>query len=436
MRALPLLLFVLSTCFLMAASSSAQLLEFEQAPIRYHETAARDPVAQLQQRLDAGEVELAFDERFGYLPAVLQALEVSPSSQLLVFSKTSFQQRRITPRRPRAIYFDDDSYVGYVQFGEAVEISTTDPQLGGVFYTLRQVKTEQPRFVRDRGQCLTCHASSRTKGVPGHLVRSLSVDRSGYPLLGSGTQLADHALPFAERFGGWYVTGTHGVMRHMGNVQAPGGASGEQLDREQGANVTDLEGFLDTSRYLRPTSDLVALMVLEHQTQMHNYITLANMETRAALHYNTVMAEALDRPPDELSESTRRRIESVADKLVRYMLFSGEFALQSPVQGVSEFAAEFSRRGPRDSRGRSLYELDLQRRLLKYPCSWLIYSESFDQLPAPVYEVVARRLGEVLSGADQSEPFAHLTRDDRRSLREILRDTRPQLAKVWSRTGA
>ena len=163
------LLLGCAVCFLIVRTSNAQLLEFERAPIAYHETEPNDPVSQLQKKIDTGDVDLAFDERFGYLPAVLSALEIPQSSQLLVFSKTSFQQRKITPRRPRAIYFDDDTYIGYVQFGDVVEISTTDPQLGGVFFTLLQEKAEKPHFVRDRGQCLTCHASSRTKGVPGHL---------------------------------------------------------------------------------------------------------------------------------------------------------------------------------------------------------------------------------------------------------------------------
>ena len=286
-------------CIPCVTVSSGQLLEFEKVPIRYHEVEPSDSVSKLQTRLDAGEVVLAFDDRFGYLPAVLNALEIPQSSQLLVFSKTSFQLNKITPHRPRAIYFDDDSYIGYVQFGDVIEISTTDAQLGGIYYTLRQKKVEKPRFVRDKGQCLTCHASSRTKGVPGHLVRSVFVDRSGQPLFGSGTRLSDHTLEFDKRFGGWYVTGTHGLMRHMGNVQVASGISGEQLEARRGANVTELDEMLDTSRYLRPTSDLVALMVLEHQTQMHNYITLANMETRTALHYNAVMAKALDLSPHE-----------------------------------------------------------------------------------------------------------------------------------------
>ncbi len=427
-----LVILAVATCVGIASPASAQLLEFERAPISYHDTVAADPISRIQQAINTGKLKLGYDQQWGYLPAMLKALEVPRSSQLLVFSRTSFQIRKISPSRPRAIYFNDESYVGYVQFGDVLEFSTTDLNLGGVFYTLSQEKADRPRFIRDKGQCLACHASSRTKGVPGHLVRSVFPGPSGQPQLGSGVYLSDHTSKFSKRFGGWYITGTHGTMRHMGNAYSTSRNSGEELDREPGANLTDLSKRIDTSRYLQPTSDLVAMMVLEHQTQMHNLITLASMETRAALHYNAVMAKALDRPVEELSESTKRRIASVGDKLVRYLLFDGEFPLEAPVQGVSKFTEEFSKRGPRDRQGRSLYQLDLKHRLLRYPCSWLIYSESFDRMPKAVYSHVANRMWEVLSHKGSGEPFVLLEAKDRQAIFEILRQTKPKLAQLPS----
>ncbi|MGE3779498.1 MAG: hypothetical protein AB7F89_20080, partial [Pirellulaceae bacterium] len=237
-------------------------LMFEAAPIDYHEVGANDPVARLQKRLDAGEVTLAFDKWHGYLPAVLEQLQVPVSSQGLVFSQTSFQLRKISPSRPRAVYFCDDVYIGWCQYGDVVEVSAVDSQLGAVFYTLEQEESSRPRFVRDKGQCLTCHASSRTQGVPGHLVRSVFADRGGVPLLGSGTFTTDHTSAMAERWGGWYVSGTHGDQRHMGNVMVQNKRDPESLDREAGANVVDLSKLVDTTPYLSPHSDLVALMVL------------------------------------------------------------------------------------------------------------------------------------------------------------------------------
>ena len=204
--------------WLIGISVCSAQIEFEREPIRYLEQPLDDEITHLQQRLDAGELKLPFDDQRGYLPALLELLDIPTSSQMLVFSKTSFQLRRINPHRPRALYFNDHAYIGWVQGGDVVEITSVDPQQGAIFYTLAQEETDQPRFIRDKGQCLTCHASSRTKGVPGHLVRSVYTSQSGQPQFGSGTFTTDHRSPFTERWGGWYVSGTHGEMRHMGNV--------------------------------------------------------------------------------------------------------------------------------------------------------------------------------------------------------------------------
>lgn len=419
-------------CVLLLSLSSADAqLEFESAPINYNTTPTHDPFQVLRSRIERGDVTLTYDDEHGYLRAVLEHLDVPISSQMLVFSKTSFQLRRITSQRPRAVYFNDDVYVGWVQDGDVVEISAVDPQQGAIFYTLSQEKSERPQIKRDRGQCIVCHASSRTSGVPGHLVRSVYPSRSGQPFFGSGTFTTDHRSPFKERWGGWYVTGKHGEQRHMGNVVVTDRDHPEVLDIDYGANVTDLSDRLNTGPYLSPHSDIVALMVLEHQSRMHNLITRANFTTRTAQHYDDVMNKTMDRPADYRSESARRRIESAADKLVEYMLFADEVPLTDAVSGTSDFAAEFSARGPRDSQGRSLRDFDLANRMMKYPCSYLIYSEPFDGLPEEVLKHVYQRLFAVLSGQDDSDRFDHLTMDDRRAILEVVRETKPNLPSYW-----
>jgi hypothetical protein len=382
--------------------------------------------------LDAEQAKLTYEGDQGYLASLLRQLDVPESSQGLVFSQTSFQLRKISPRRPRAIYFNDDTYVGWVQGGDVIELAAVDPQQGAIFYTLEQGQVESPRIVRDRGQCITCHASARTQGVPGLLVRSVYADRDGRPRLGFGSFTTDHTSPFEQRWGGWYVTGTHGELRHIGNAVSEDRRGPRAIDVESGANRTALDSLVDTAPYLTPHSDLVALMVLEHQSQMHNFITLANFETRHAVHYDKIMNEALGRPEDHQSESTRRRIASAVEKLVGYMLFGDEFPLTSSISGTSDFAAEYSARGPRDRRGRSLYELDLNRRLLKHPCSPLIYSDAFDQLPAQTKLGVYRRLFEILSSGERAEEFPHLSRSDRTAIREILLDTKPDLRRQFA----
>ena len=402
-------------------------VDFEQEPISYEVAPTHEAIVELQKKLDADQAKLEFTDEHGFLRSVLKELAIEPSSQVLVHSKTSFQLRKITPSRPRAVYFNDTSYVGWVQGGDVLEIMTTDPQQGQIFYTLTQEEDAHPKFIRDRGQCITCHASSRTQSVPGGLVRSVFVDASGQPHFGSGTFTIDHRSPFEERWGGWYVSGTHGKMRHMGNVISQDRQRPELLDREAGANVTDLSDKFNVAPYLAPHSDIVALMVLEHQTQMQNYLTHANFDSRSASHYDSVMNAALDRPMEHISDTTKRRIASAGDKALQYMLFCKEFPLTSPVQGSSTFAKDFQALGPRDSQGRSLRDFDLQTRMFKYPCSYLIYSPTFDGLPAAAKEYISNRLHDILTGKDESPEFAHLSAEDRRAILEILTETKPDL---------
>lgn len=349
-------------------------------------------IAQLQARIDSGAVKLDWDATHGYLPAVLKALKIPVSSQGLVFSKTSFQSPLISPATPRAIYFADSAYVGFVQHGPVLELSAADPSRGGFFYTLEQKRVPKPRIERGDG-CLGCHVSPNTTGIPGHLVRSVYAEASGFPMGTIGSFITDHRSPLLERWGGWYVTGTHGQARHMGNVVVRDLSRPESLDREAGANVTSLEGLVDTRPYLSPHSDIVALMVLEHQTKLHNLFTRAGYEVRAALTLQGEMNKALGRPPGEVGESTARRIENAAEILMRYLLFLDEARLVSPVRGTSGFAKEFSASG-------GLREFNLETRLFRYRCSYLIDSEGFRALPEALRSRVWTKVDGVMAGAE------------------------------------
>jgi hypothetical protein len=245
------------------------------------------------------------------------------------------------------------------------------------------------------------------------LVRSVYAGADGQPNFAFGTHLTDHASPLEKRWGGWYVTGKHGAQRHLGNLFVGAADDPDHLDTGWGANVVDLSRLFDTTPYLTPHSDIVALMVLEHQTKMHNLITRANFLTRIALRDERVINQMLERPASHRSESTRHRIERAAEPVVQYMLMSGATPLTGPIQGTTPFAQEFAARGPYDKQGRSLRQLDLTSRLFTYPCSYLIYSPSIGQLPQPVKDRIYQRLWQVLSGQDQSKEFQHLTTADR-----------------------
>lgn len=401
--------------------------EFERPPIEYSRSQPDNCISRLQQRMERGEVSLPFDAKFGYLPALLDALGVDRASQMLVFSKTSLQRQRIAPRTPRAIYFNDDAYVGYCQAGDVLEVSVADPQLGAVFYTLAQKPAEKPAMVRQTHNCLQCHAASQSDGAPDHLVRSVYADVSGLPLLTEGSHRVDHTTPFENRWGGWYVTGTHGRQSHLGNLVIRGTHATRPFDNARGQNVTDLAPRITVGDYLTPHSDIVALMVLEHQALVHNLITRANFATRQALRYEVEVNRALGEPPGHRLEGTTSRIRHAGDKLLRGLLFAGEAPLTAAIAGTSDYAKNFSQLGPRDSHNRSLRDFDLQTRMFKYPCSYLIYSPAFDALPVEVKSHVATRLKAVLTGEDASPDFAHLSPTDREVLWQILNETKPDL---------
>jgi hypothetical protein len=405
--------------------------DYDEAPIRYRDSQPNDRVTKLQRRLEAGEISLRGDDTLQALGLLLKGMGVPESSQTLVYSKTSLQRHKIAPRTPRAIYFSDDCYVGYCQGSDVMEISTVDPQLGAVFYTAERGNDGAVEIRRQTDNCLLCHGSSQTRQVPGHLVRSVFVDRSGLPLLSFGSHRIDHSSPLSERWGGWYVTGTHGDQKHLGNLLVQGEKRPEEIDNAAGQNVTCLDKFIDAENYLSPHSDLVALMVLEHQAEGHNRITRAGFQCRMALHQQEQLNKELKEDPSHEWESTKSRIRSASEDLLKYLLFCEEAPLKGKLAGTSSFAADFVQAGPRDSQGRSLRDFDLERRLFKHPCSYLIYTEAFDALPAQVRDHVWRRLWEVVTEQDKSAAFAHLSSDDRRAIADIVRATKKDLPEYW-----
>jgi hypothetical protein len=354
------LLFALAVSVLLGMPLNLHADEFDREPINYSTSKPVDRVSQLQQRIDDGTVTLKCDAERGYLRSVLDELRISDKSQMLVFSKTSMQRHCISPSTPRALYFNDDVYIGFCQHGEVLEVSVMDPNLGMVFYTLDQQAGEKPKFFRQTDNCLQCHGGSQTNSIPGNLVRSVYSDLGGFPILSSGSFRIDHTSPLEKRWGGWYVSGEHGPQKHLGNLIVKGKLEPEQIDNSAGHNVINLQSRVGLSSYLTPHSDIVALMVLEHQAMAQNLLTQANFVTRQALHYETALNRELNEPVTEHRASTLSRIRSVGDPLVEYLLFSNEARLVAPIKGTSGFTEEFGRAARRDSEGRSLRDFDVQ----------------------------------------------------------------------------
>jgi hypothetical protein len=379
----------------------------EHPAIRYYDAEITDSIAQLQKRMESGEVHLDADQSHGHLSSLLRAVDIDVSSQVLVTSKTSLQVNLISPATPRAIYFNDDTYVAWVQGSPLLEISTVDPRLGAVFYTLDERAAGEAKFKHESALCLQCH----NPAAPGHVMISTIPDDTGVPLYHAGLFTTTDQSPLEERWGGWYVTGAHGQQLHMGNLiikdlppAKPGiNTNRVTIDRRKGANVTDLAAYLDTSKYLSGQSDIVALMVMGHQIHVQNQMTKLNYAARKAI-YDANGADVLPAYKDE------------AEELVKDLLLVGETRLTSKITGTSGFTDDFQRRGPRDSKGRSLRELDLSQRLFRYPLSYLIYSKAFAELPAPARGYVCRRLVDILTGQDVSPDFRNLASEDRQEI--------------------
>ena len=385
--------------------------------IRYTDGPVDDAVAKLNRRLAAGEVELAFEGRSGYLRSVLDALDVPVESQVAVFSPTSNQDDLITSDNPRAIFFNDSVAVGWVRDAELLEVVAQDPRQGVIFYAIPQETDGEPRFTRN-DRCLACHLSWDTLGVPGLQVLSMAPLPADPNAYATGF-VTDHRSRLVDRWGGWYVTGTHGETAHMGNVEVLDVPDPNATFGVVPPVLDSLAERIDLDGYPSPYSDVVALLVLDHQTHMTNLITRMGWEARRVVFRDE--GRSTDDP--RFAEVIRE----AAVELVDYLLFVDEAPLPEGVAGASGFQEWFSARGPHDERGRSLREISLDGRLFRYPCSYMIYTEAFDALPELAKEAVYARMWEVLSGAVTESPYDRLALADRQAIVEILRATKPDL---------
>ena len=410
-------LAILATSTLIGQRRGVFLESRDHPAIRYSDGPRTDAVTALDQAVQAGDTQLVFEPTTGYLHAVLDALDIPIESQVTVFSETSFQARWVSPENPRAIYFNDTVAVGWVRGAEVLEVASLDPTQGVLFYSIDQQPAERPQ-IRRNDQCLACHLSWDTLGIPGLTTLStlpMPDDPNAYAI----GWVTDHRIPLSDRWGSWYVTGAPPSLRHLGNSTEPM-ESVPGPDADPAPALDTLEGLFDLNGYPTPYSDIVALLVLEHRTRMTNLLVRLGWEARVASYEG---ARAVQPPAGPAAT----RVQEAANDLVDYLLFVYEAPLPAGIRSTSGFAERFSAQGPFDGQGRSLHQLDLDGRLLRYPCSFLIYTDAFDALPEHAKDAVYRRMWEVLSGQATEDRYAHLTLDDRRAVVEILRDTKPDL---------
>jgi hypothetical protein len=396
----------------LSAQFTDSAFELNHPAVQYRTRVTTDAVSVLNATLQSGQTKLAFETRTGYLRPLLDALHVPVESQIAVFSKTSLQKPLIGPSNPRTIFFNDSVSVAWMH-GGFIEVATHDPQQGAVFYTLPQAWVPVPQLRREDG-CLQCHYSANTLGIPGFLARSVPSTTDGAIMPWLGNYETDHRSPLDERWGGWYVTG-HVGARHLGNAPVKDKNADDLKIDDANLNVRSLATRFDTSAYLSPHSDVVVLLVFDHQMRMMNLLTRIGWEARVLAHDGRSI------------DAAAAALRDAAAEVVDYMLFVDEAPLTG-VQGSSGFAKTFSAQGPRDGKGRSLRDLDLSTRLFRYRCSYLIYSAAFDQLQPSAKQAIYGRMWDVLSGRERAPKYAKLSAADRQAIIEILRDTKIDLA--------
>lgn len=404
-----------------AAQAQSQLRYATEYPvIGYGTTPPTDAFSRLmaERGVDGDWLEYNALER-GYLDGLLEALDIDPESQVLVFSKTSLKQRFITPENPRSLFFNDEVYVGFVPGSSTLEIAAMDPQLGPVFFDFHQKQDEPARFEQETSRCLRCHDtySMTGGGVPRFMLNSVLAGPDGNMVSHELSELTDTSTPLARRWGGWYVTGTHGEQTHMGNFIIRDTSILTRPGYSGIGNLTSLDGLVDLSTYPRPTSDIVALLVLEHQVETQNRITRLSYDSRMQLSQDAM-----------LDDTT---LDALVQPVLDSLLMAHEAPLQAPVTGVSAFAENFTQRaaakGQQDSQGRSLREFDLQTRTFRWPLSYLIYSDAVAALPDPVRTHLFAQIKAVLENAPDAPAYPHLSADQRSTIVAILRDTKPEV---------
>jgi hypothetical protein len=345
---------------------------------------------------------------------------------LLVFSPTSLQYKLISPATPRALYFNDSTYIGFVLNSTIVEVTTIDDDKGIVFYTFDNAPQNSRYFERANQSCLVCHDTQGTLGggVPVLLALSAPYSKANLPLVDS-ININDQS-PVEDRWGGWYVTGRHGLQAHLGNIMLESRDDLGQLDDYRIWNLDTMAGtgFMDPSPYPRDTSDIVALMILEHQLTVQNQISYIKFKAPTVMKRQGLQDDIGATSWAELSIAAQETLTDMLDELVEPMVFLDAANIASQLTGLQEFTDSFQSRGPRDANGRSLRELNLNGALFKYPLSYLIYSDDFNSLPAYAKDYLYQKLSAYLKGDEELVGISAYSGADRKAALEILRATK------------
>ena len=388
---------------------------FDEPPHNYHTAPLKDRFTKLKADLESRRIPLDHSSEKAFVVSLLKALDIPATSQMLVFSTTSLQLRFITPRNPRAIFFNDGLYLGYIP-GAKIEILSMDPELGAIFYMFDIPHDSRPIAVERSERCVNCHTKEDTGFVPGIVIKSVIPGPTGGSLKTFRREVTGHGIPFAERFGGWYVTGDGGIASEWANVI--GRYSGDDISK----TVVKPGQLFDFAKYPVATSDILPQLVHEHQAGCANRILQASYRARTAFH--------LDK--GNLTPAHYAELDEQARIVTRYMLFADEVPLPTDgVEGDAAFKVDFQKAARVASGGASLREFDLCTRLFKYRCSYMIYSPEFQGLPARMKQQIYIRLREALSVEKSAKDYAYLPGTEKQAIRTILKATLPDLPPGW-----
>jgi len=396
-----------------ASAAGTSEIAFDQSPHDYWKRPLTDRFTRLKTEIESGRLSLEADSEKAFLLGLLKALDIPASSQMLVFSTTSLQLRLISPANPRALFFNEDVYVGYIPGGR-IEVVSIDPDLGGIYYIFDIPRGAQPPQIERSNRCMNCHASEDTGYVPGLVVKSVIPGPHGGSLDAYRQGLSGHGVPFKDRFGGWYVTGYRGAAEHLGNFTG-------RLSPEGLTKIPIVPGRLfDFARYPVSTSDILPQLLHEHQAGFVNRVVAATYRAR----------ELSEKSPPGAAGGAE--LDGVARALARYLLFADETPLPAGgIEGDPAFKADFLRSRRMAVNGASLKDFDLKTRLFRNRCSYMIYSAAFRGLPPAMKQRVYRRLGEALSVSAPDAEYAFLPPAEKQTIHNVLRGTLPDLPPGW-----
>ena len=383
--------------------------DIDDPPHNYRLRTPQDRFTRLKAALESGEIALDRSSEKAFLVSLLKALNVPVTSQMLVFSTTSLQLNVISPANPRALYFNEDLYVGFIPRGR-LEIVSLDPELGGIFY-IADIPDETRAFRAERSdRCMNCHVSEDTRYVPGLAIRSVIPGPGGGSLEGYRRGESGHGIPFNQRFGGWHVTGRHGITNHLGNLTG-------RMTAGEIITISNPPGSrFSFEKYPVATSDILPQLLHEHQAGFVNRVVEAGYRSRAALHASN----------GKLTPAQATELDEQAKIITRYVLFADEVPLSAGgVEGDAAYKADFlsTRRATAD--GISLKDFDLRTRLFKHRCSYMIYSPVFAGLPVPMKERIYRALASALNTTNPNKDYAYLPAAEKEAIRRILAATLP-----------